>query len=323
MNTWTLDTVISRFDHFLKGIDYAHLPARESEEYRQLVLQTANDVMFAEGRYSHVTEWTLELFDVPEVVALTHDLAEIDRLSKAQRQRLGFYLDLAEVCCPLFRGKKVDWTAWPWLMHDASDSMDNDELFDTLTRGERPFLEAAMLYDLKEQVWRGSNDLYTSVARQEVADAFNYDVKRPWEDRIDRKPDLPAVLASAVSECANKMWQVENHLQVGRLLGFDWLSQSVYDAFDTFIDTTYRHRQVVFARELAAWIGEHWPMGTPHPEQTLVDALDGKIRQLMQKHAVTSPDFGYTWNILMLDVLAASAFSEEDEEDDDPWDEEE
>lgn len=313
MKTWTLDIILSYYDHFVKDVDFGHLPARESEEYRQLLLQTANDVVFADGRISPATEYMIEIFDDPEVVALTHDLTAINQLEKAKRLRLAFYLDLGEVCYPLLRGQQMDWTAWPWLMKDASSSMDNDELFDVISSGQRPCLEAAMLYNLKQQVWMDSNGQYTCVARQEVADAFNYDVDRRWKEH-DRVPEELAELASAVNECANKMWQVENHMQVGRLLGFDWLTQSVYDAFDTFIDTTYRHRQVVFARELASWMHDHVPTDV-RPEQAEVDAFYNKMQELMAKHSVSSPDFRYTWSILTMDVLEWPTSDEQDDEE--------
>ena len=62
VNDWTLQLIIEHFDDVVKGIDFGHLPDWKSEEYRQLVLQTANDQLFSKGRYSEITEWSLEIF---------------------------------------------------------------------------------------------------------------------------------------------------------------------------------------------------------------------------------------------------------------------
>ena len=326
MKEWTLDIVIGYFDHFVKGVDFAHLPEKKSEEYRQLVLKTANDVMFSRGRYSQITEYTLEIFDEKELCELVRNLSQIDQLSAEKRVRLRFYLDVKEVCYPLFRGRKVDWSAWPWNLNNATSSFENQELFRLITQGdpaiERPLpcLSAAILYDLEHQIWM-DEEKYSCVARQEASEAFEFQVKSAW-DKCNKTDAEQKALTAAISKCADDLWSIENHILVGQLLGFDLLTQSVYDSFDTFIDTTYRHNQVLCARELSAWIREHWTMGERHPAQEQVDALYAQWKALMAEYDVTSPDERYSWNIMTLDALGMSMFSEEEErgDDDDIWD---
>lgn len=327
MKEWTLDIVIKRFDGFVKDVDFAHLPERESEEYRQLLLQTANDVMFREGRYTHITEWTLEMFDIPEVCALIGNLNEIGQLTDAERVRLGFYLDLKAVCYPLFRGKKVDWSAWPWNLNDGASSFENKGLFALITQGDGlmgrplPFVSAAILYDLKQQICKNEEGLYSSVACNEASFAYQHSVDSAWKSHFKNKDEQKA-LTAAISKCADDLWAIENHTLVGKLLGFDQLTQSVYDSFDTFIDSTYRHNQVLCTQELTAWIREHWTMNEPHPAPEQVDALYAKWQEVMSAHDVTTPDDNYSWNILTLDVLGMSMFSEEEMkevEEEDPW----
>lgn len=319
MTNWTLNSIISHFDTFLKDIDFAHLPERESEEYRQLVLQTANDVLFCEGRYSRITEWTLEMFDVPQVCALVSNLSMINRLRDDKRVRLGFYKDLQEACYPLFRGKLVDWSAWPWNLNDGRSSFENKELFALITKGERPFVSAAILYNLRQRIWKNEEGLYSSVARNEASACYGRSVEAVWRKR-PKTEDEKRALTAAVCKCADDLWSIENHTLVGQLMGFDLLEQSVYDSFDTFIDPTYRHNQVLCTRELTAWIRAHWPMGEPNPSDEQVDALYAQWQELMAKYDVSTPDESYSWNILTLDVLGMSLFPEEEEDD---WEEEE
>lgn len=318
MRNWTINIVIKHFDEFIKDIDFANLPEKDSEEYRQLVLQTANDVIFVEGRYTLTTEWILEMFDEPEVCALVENLSVINRLSDAKRMRLAFYLDLKEVCYPLFRGQKVDWSAWPWCMQDGASSFDNQELWRLLTKVEKttyrplPNLMAAIIYDLNQQIWKDEEEIYSCVASQDASDTFYRLVNELWEKANKTEEDEKALIA-AISECADDLWAIENHTRVGQLLGFDQLTQSIYDSFDTFIDSTYRHKQVLCARELAAWIREHWTIGEEHPAQEKVDALYYQWIGLMAEYGVTTPDENYSWNILMLDVLGTSAVPKEEE----------
>lgn len=314
-----LQIIFERFGYYVTNVDFRHLPERDSEEYRRLLLQTANDAIFCKGIYTENTEMTLELFEIPELVEQMHDLNVINALSPAKRHRLGFYRDLVTVCYPLFRHQVVDWTSWPWLMQSASSSLDNSELFDLITSGTYPCLAAAILYDLKCLCFDNMTS-YSCVARQEAANAFGYTVNRLWEAMTPEADEARRnELVAAEDECANQMWLIENHLLVGRQLGFDLLTQSVYDAMDTFIDSTYRHNQVSFAREMAEWIRQHWPMGEEHPERELLEALYATLRQLMTKHGVSSPDLSYTWNILTLDVLGV-AICDNEEDTDEPID---
>lgn len=318
MKAWTLDIIIAHFDAFLMDVDFPHLPARESEEYRQLLLKTANDVMFSEGRYSRITEWTLEMFDVPEVCDMVNNLTEINRLTAAERMRLKFYLDVKEVCYPLFRGQQVDWTAWPWKLNDGRSCLENKELYTLITACEWPNISAAILYDLEHLMWMNEEGIYSSVACNEVSNAYEYTLASAWKHT--KTDDDRKAMTAAICKCADDLWAIENHVLVGQLLGFDLLEQSVYDAFDTFIDTTYRHNQVLCAKALSAWIREHWTLNERHPAQEQVDALYDQWKAVMAEYEVTSPDESYSWNILTLDVLGMSMFSEEEEMDDDSWD---
>lgn len=312
-----LQDIIDRFDYFIEGVDFRQMPARESIEYRNLVFTIANNVIFSRGRYSANSEMTLELFDIDEVREAVCDLNQINSLSADQRVRLSFYLDLKDVCYPLFKGLQVDWTAWPWNMNDASSSFENDELFDFVTECQWPFLSAAILYDLVQLIWK-DEEFYTSVARQEASDIYHHDVQHEW-DCFDKTPEALNELSAKINKAANDIWLIENHMRVGRQLGFDYTAQSVYDAMDTFIDTTYRHKQVDLARELGAWINENMTFGEPHPEQEKVEALLTKMNELMDRYKVSSPNKSYTWNIITLDLLGMSMFSKEEEDDGFEW----
>ncbi len=324
MKSWTLDIIIGYYDHFIKDVDFAHLPEKKSEEYRQLVLRTANNVMFCEGRYSQITEYTLEVFDDQELCELVRDLSQINQLSAEKRVRLGFYLDVKEVCYPLFRGRKIDWSAWPWNLNNGTSSFENKELFELICQGDpaigqpMPYLSAAILYDLEHQIWMDV-EKYSCVARQEATESFEYQVNQEWK-RCTKTDEKQKALTAAICKCAEDLWEIENHILVGQLLGFDLLEQSVYDSFDTFIDPTYRHNQVLCARELSAWIREHWTMGERHPSQEQMDALHAQWKALMVKYDVSTPDESYSWNFLTLDALGVSLFSKEEEMDDDIWD---
>lgn len=327
MKKWTLDTIIGRFDNVVKLVDFNHLPERESEEYRQILFQTANKEIFHEGRYSTVTEWILEIFDIEEVRNVISNLGEINALSPEKRQRLSFYMDLKELCYPLFRGQKIDWTAWPWQMKQESSSMDNADLFDFITSGTYPCLACAILYNVKLHVWNADEEFYSTVAKQELADNFNYEIQHKWNKPNKKEEDIN-VLSAKINEYANKMWFIENHIYVGRQLGFDLLTQSIYDAFDTYIDRIYRHNQVDCARELAQWIRDNWTFDLPHPDMDKVKELLKTMNALMDLHQVKSPNLNYTWNIIALDILnidvqAEDDKDEEEEEDMEGWEEEE
>lgn len=325
MKEWTLDLIIRQFDDYLKEVvDFEHLPERESEDYRKLVLQTANDVIFAEGRYNTVSEWTLEMFGLREVVQTVNDLNEINQLTDSQRIRLSYYKDLVAVCYPLFSGKLVDWTAWPWHLTDGRNSLLNQQLYDLICHNEYPRLAAALLYDLKQQIWMNQDERYSTVACAEASQCYEMHVAHLWDSRT-KTDDYEKQLAAAVSKCVDDLWSIENHTMVGRLMGMDALEQGVYDSLDTYIDSTYRYNQVLCARELTIWIHQHWPMGERHPEPEIVEALLAKWREVMKRYDVVSPDERYSWNILTLDVLGMSMFSKEelqghDDDDDDLWD---
>lgn len=321
MEKWTLKLIIKHFDDFFGSIDFAHMPERGSEEYRLLVLQQANDVMFSQGRYSQISEWTLEMFDLDEVNAEVNNLEAINRLTPNERVRLSFYKDLKEVCYPLFRGKRIDWSAWPWLLASGVSSLDNHELFELITRSGMPCLSAAILYDLKQLMTDDEEQLYSPVARQEAESAFFYTLDSEWNSLSPTDEGKRKKLQAAVCVCADQLWDIENHSRVGRLLGFDQLTQSVYDVMDTFIDSTYRHQQVLFAQELTAWIKAHWHMDDTAPTPEQYSLLHEQMQRLMKRHHVESPDIHLSWNLLVLDVLRGQLSAEQvdAEEDDNLW----
>jgi len=304
-----LSIIVHNIGHFVKGVDFNNLPERDSEEYRELLLKTANDEIFNEGPYSPATDCTVADYENKEVRVLFSDLKEINALKPKERKRIGFYKDLLETCLPLYKLEKPDWTAWPWNMKSDSDSMENEDLFSFLEECKWPNLAAAVLNGIAHRTWL-NEDFYSSVARQEASNDFEYGVKHLWESNYkseEEKKELPA----RINKYANDLWFIENHMLVGRMLGFDWVAQSVYDAFDTYIDRTYRHNQVRFALELGAWINANWTLGEPHPDKEKVDALRAKTIELKEKYGVSSPDIDYSWNILLLDVLGMSLFAEE------------
>ncbi len=110
-------------------------------------------------------------------------------------------------------------------------------------------------------------------------------------------------------------------MKVGRLVCKDMLELSLYDAMDTFIDSTFRYQQVLMASEMAAWIRENWTIGERHPEKAKEKALWAKLDELKAKYDVKSPDMNHTCLIIAIDILQMSMFSEEEEnfDDDDEW----
>lgn len=315
MNYNDLNLIIKHFDDVVKGVAFHDIPQRDSEEYRQLVLKTS-DFIFSDGRYSAISEWTLELFDVPETQEAIHNLAQINALSEDKRTRLRFYLDVKDVCYPLFRAQQVDWTAWPWNMSQSRNSIDNDDLFAFVTSGDYVFLSMAVCWDLLQLVW-ADEELYSSVAKNELEASFDYGIKNHWHTAKDEDEHIQQV--TLLQKFASTMLDTENHMLVGRMLGFDHLTQSVYDAANSYIDEGYRYRQVGYALDMSAWLREHWTIGEPHPSQERVDELYRVYTSMLDKHGVSVPDPNYCWNILVLDVLGMSMFDESDFEDEDSW----
>ena len=312
MRFLTLALIVRHFDEIYKDIDFEHLPERESEEYRLFLLKLANEKTFREGRLTLENGWTLELFDEPEAWLLVHDVKQIDALTDSQRQHLSLYMDLVDMCYPLFKGRKVDWTAWPWNLQSQSDSMDNNELFYFITEGGYSNLSAAILYDLKQLIWM-SEGFYSSPAQQEVSNGFHYGLEPKWEKSNKTEDDLKA-LNAAIDEYATNLWFIENHMLVGQMLGFDFTMQSVYDAMSTFIDRTYRHDEVKFALEFGRWINENMTMGEKYPSQEKLKAFEEKFEQLKTKYNVHSPSEDLSYNYITLDLLGMSMFPEESTE---------
>ena len=301
MADWTLQEIIWRFDHVVKGVYFDNLPARESEEYRQLVLQTANDRIFRYGIFSATTEWTLEIFDLEKVNQLTCDAQEIARLNEDERIRFSFYMDLKDACLPLFHISKIDWTAWPWLQADGKDTPSDKSFFRLITNEKRPYLGAAILTDLKHRMWPDEDGSYTCVALQDATKQYELFVSRFW--KIDATEEDNRMLVMGVWKCATELARIENHLEVGRMLGLDPLSQAIYNSFDTFIDDTFYAKQVICAKELTAWIRENMTIGECRPEPEKTQALRKKMKELMAKYQVVSPDPEFSWNLLTLDIL--------------------
>ena len=314
-----LKDILNRFDHFIKNVDFDNLPERDSEDYRELLMQTANDGIFCDGRYSANTEYTLEVFENPDYASESRSLVAINALSEKDRVRFRFYLDLKDMCYPLFRGKKTDWSAWPWNMTDGESSLDNKELYAFITDCKWPNLSAAILYDI-HMLMMNDEENYTSVARNEVSMHVFYGIKSHWGGH-DQSEEKKKKLIAAIGKCADDLWAVENHMKVGRLVCKDMLELSLYDAMDTFIDSTFRYQQVLMASEMAAWIRENWTIGERHPEKAKEKALWAKLDELKAKYDVKSPDMNHTCLIIAIDILQMSMFSEEEEnfDDDDEW----
>lgn len=300
-----LQTTLKHYNHFFGYIDFNNMPERESEEYRKLLLKTANDTMFLRGRYTLTTEMTLELFDREDVKLQVHDLQAINALGKDERQRLSFYLDLKDMCYPLFRNQTVNWGEYPWNLSDGNNTIDNLELYSFITSGDYPCLSAAILYNLKEHIW--NNEEFSPVARQQVADKFFYAVKHAWNE-ADKGEEQKRKLAAEVCDSAEQMWFVDNHIKVGKLLGFGIIEQSLYDAFDTFVDTIYRHKQVCCAKELGKYIREHIDMEAITHNGDMQIKLEKKISEVMDKYGVVSPSMDYTLNSIFYDTLKVPVF---------------
>lgn len=311
----TLREIIRHFDEAVNGIDFTNMPVRDSEDYRTLVLKTADEKIFSDGRLNEVTEWVLEIFDIEKVKRTVNDLSLINDLTDKERTRYKFYTDLKEVCYPLYHGQKVNWTSWPWNLKSDSDNLaENDELFSFIANAANSIyanLCAAICYDLKEQVWRDETGKYTSVARQEMADLFGYSVKAKWGKNIIRKADEEDVsadilLKSEEQRFCDNLASLENHIIIGRRLGMDFLAQSVYDAMEIGVGGEYQYELVDFAIEFGTWLKEHWVINDINPEPDRVVELENTFWRMQDEHGVTSCDLEYTWNILTLDVLGMS-----------------
>lgn len=316
-----LNLLINRFDnYYLNEVPFDNMPSRESEEYRTLLMKIANDKVFFQGRISFATDYYVDIFNDEEVAAACSNQALIDALPEEMRKRLNFYLDLKELCLPLYNGTEVDWSAWPWCMNEGSSSLDNEELFNFIEECKYPFLSCAIFYNLSKQIMCGDNDLFSTVGQQEVADLYYYELDLEWK-RTKEDETLVNNLSAKVNECANKLWFIENHMHVGKQLGFDWFEQSIYDAFDTYIDNAYRHNQVTFTKELSACVMELWGDSDEFPTKN-IEELRLKTLELTKKYKVSSPNPDYTWNIILLDVLGVPSpeFRKDDDEEDN-WDE--
>ena len=298
-----LDIVIRNYEHFIGKMNYDNLPDRESEEYRTLILKTANEKIFFDGRYSAATEYTQEIFDDEEVKCDLADLKLFNSLTPLEQQKLRFFLDLKKVCYPLFRGQEVDWTAWPWNLKDGTPQMHNEEMWDFIKGMEYDNLKAAIMYDLYQQIWLNDTK-YTSVMRNELSRKFQHEVKNNWGEDC-RKDDECKSLGDHVFLFMDELWSMENHLLVGKELGFDFLAQSIYDAIDTYISMEYDYRQIMITRELRQWLEDNWPMGENKPGEEKLRALADTLKGFFEKHHLEPTDLGYTFDILTMDVLDA------------------
>jgi len=319
---WTLDIVITHFDWFFKKTDFASLRSKTEEEYRLFLLQTANDSMFCEGRYSNVTEATLELFDEPEVIRLTHDLSALNALKPKERERLKFYLDLKEVCYPLFRGQVIDWSAYPWNMKDPSYSMQkNKELWDFVNDSELRYLAAAVLYDCFQRMWH-QQDIYTSVMLNDLSNSYYCNIDHHWKQAFAKKDEDKEKLVVGMREFADDLWATENHLEVAHRLGLDLAGLSVYDAMDGYMSGTFRYNQVDFAREMSEWLHTHWTMGEEYPPKEQVKLLFDTLNEKMEQYDVICADKTFMWNLITLDLLGMSVVPKRESKADEHFDDE-
>ena len=311
-----LKDILERFDNFIKTVDFDNMPERDSEDYRTLLMQAANDGIFCKGRYSSNSEYTLEVFEEPDYASESRSLAAINALSEKERVRFRFYMDLKDMCYPLFRGKMTDWSAWPWNMTDGESSLDNRELYGFITDCKWPNLSAAILYDI-HKLMLSDEENYTCVARNEVSMHVFYGINSLWGH--GKTEEDTRKLVAAIDKCADDLWAIENHMKVGRLVCKDMLELSLYDAMDSFIDTTFRYQQVLMVREMAAWIRENWTIGESHPEEAKEKALWAKLEELKAKYDVKTPDMRNTCLVIALDILKMSLDSEENLDDDEEW----
>ena len=313
-----LKDILERFDYFIKTVDFDNMPERDSEDYRTLLMQAANDGIFCEGRYSSNSEYTLEVFEEHDYASESRSLAAINALNEKDRVRFRFYMDLKDMCYPLFRGRKTDWSAWPWNMASDESSLDNRELYAFITDCKWPNLSAAILYDI-HKLMLSDEENYTCVARNEVSMHVFYGIELQWG--YGKTEEDMKKLVAAIVKCADDLWAIENHMKVGRLVFKDMLELSLYDAMDSFIDNTFCYQQVLMAREMAEWIRENWTIGESHPEEAKEKALWAKLEELKEKYDVKMPDMRHTYLVIALDILKMSMFSEEEEnfDDDDEW----
>lgn len=316
MKNSNLKLFIERFDHFCTGIDWEAVAQMDEKALSEEILRVANDSIFTEGRMSIASEMTLELLDIKEMVEQLHDLKAINALSDAERQRLNFYRELAEVFTPLYHHHAIDLTLPPFCLEDGRLDVRNSELCDWLR--ETPYTHVAgVVVEVMKDVFCRS-EWCNTVVQEELSEEFIRNIKYAWphtSDKDEVKAEKEKKLAVSIEAMLDKLSDVLNHMELGRRMGMDAMEQALYDAFDTFIYDTYYYRQVDAAKELAAWIRQHWPEGERYPSRELCEALLQAFTEITQRNEVQLADKRYTWNIILLDILDVSLLSKEEEEE--------
>jgi len=338
MKDYTIQDFIKRFDWFCKDIDWQKVTTMDEQERNAEMLRVANDDIFVNGRMCQASEMTLELLDIEEVRSLVYDLKAINSLTDQERQRFIFYRDLAETFNPLYHHHPNDLGVAPFRMKDDRFDITNNELRQWIL--DTPYRHvAAVVLEVLIDVFE-DGELSNSVAYNTLNEEFFYGLKSAWPRTIEeadygeekeaddtektaeekaadkeKRAEEVKKFEMHIEKMLNKLWNVHNHMELGRRMGMDHLEQELYDAFDTFIYDVYDYEQVDAAKELATWIREHWPMGEKHPSHEQFQALDKAIQTVMEKYHLQLNYARHIWNIITYDILNVSMSREKQEQD--------
>ena len=307
MKNSMLEDFTKTYDKFVGDINYAELPDRESEDYRKMIFETANDKIFFEGRCCIATESLLESYGRVDLNCELADSKLLAQLTTLEQKKVRFFLDLKEVCYPLFMGQEIDWTAWPWNLKKEECGLYGDEFIDFFKDCEYTFLKAAVVYDITEQIYENKAD-YTSVTRHTVYRNLHNDILPKWHGGYNEKPsEYERALSNEIFLFLDNLSELMNHMLVGKELGFDFMTQSIYDAIDGCIDTRYDYRGIKIARKLSQWLKDNWAMGVSHPSKEQLEELYYTFKDLAKNHNVEITSPAYSWDCLTMDVLGVDS----------------
>lgn len=310
--TWTLKELLKRFDYGTGGVTAEQLKNLDEQACQQLLLEKA-DYLFAEGRYSHRTEMSLEMYQLQEAEQSLYDLRQISELTDSQRIKLKFYQHLKELCFPLFSRQPVDLTAAPFGFSNPEFSIMNRQLLNFLYDSPYTHLSIVLCIALVNTYKSGENMPDTVVASQLNDQIFYGHIEHERDADKQRQ---------ALDKLIDDIYRAENHLRVGKLLGLSAQAQAIYDMTDTYICTEYLYNQVLFAQELAGWIAKNW---VPEPREKRENTLQLLLQELnvcAQRHQVVFADKQHTINQIIYDLLGVPMFDEkeysypDDEEED-------
>lgn len=245
-----LRVFIERFDYYLPGITADALHELNDDTIDTYLLEKA-DQLFSDGRYSDKTEMTLEFLDRDDYQLACHDLKCINDLTDDERTRYDFYLRLSDFAYPLFKRRPVSLTASPLKLQKADFNIKNKELRTFLYDSPYMYLSMVIAKALIRVYW-GDEKLRDTVLLNESS---NYLASATYEFYDKGREEA----REALDHLVDRIWEMDNHLEVGRRMGFSPLAQALYDMFDTYLSTVYDYRQVDMCKEMASWIGKHWP----------------------------------------------------------------